>query len=234
MAARAKKPLLALACVLIGLGLSACANRRGGPIPYDVPNFVAPDAAKPAPPGMDYRLAPGDTISIIVFRVEDLSRDYEIDPSGSIAVPLIGSVPVAGMTTPEIQQVVRDRLSERYLRNPDVTVTVKNAASRVVTVDGSVRGPGAFPTNNGMTLVKAVALARGTDEFSNPRRVAVFRTVKGQRMAAAFDLTAIRRGEAPDPEIYPGDVVVVDGSRNRQVFRDLLNTLPLLALFRPW
>jgi polysaccharide export outer membrane protein len=84
-----------------------------------------------------------------------------------------------------------------------------------------------------MTLIQAIALARGTTQDANPRRVAVFRTIGGQRQAAAFDLTAIRRGEANDPPIYPGDIVVVDGSRVKEVQRQILQTIPLLAIFGP-
>jgi polysaccharide export outer membrane protein len=64
--------------------------------------------------------------------------------------------------------------------------------------------------------------------------VAVFRTVGGQRQAAAFDLTAIRRGQAPDPQIYAGDIVVVDGSSIKAFQKQLLSTVPLLSIFRPF
>ena len=77
-------------------------------------------------------------------------------------------------------------------------------------------------------------MARGTDENSNPRRVAIFRTVGGQRMAAAFDLTSIRRGENPDPQVYAGDIVVVDGSRANSTFSKIVAALPLVAIFRPF
>jgi polysaccharide export outer membrane protein len=64
--------------------------------------------------------------------------------------------------------------------------------------------------------------------------VAVFRTIDGQREAAAFDLTSIRRGEANDPAIYPGDIVVVDGSKIKEVERQVLASVPLLAIFKPF
>jgi polysaccharide export outer membrane protein len=85
-----------------------------------------------------------------------------------------------------------------------------------------------------MTLIQAVALAGGTGDDANPRRVAVFRTVGGKRQAAAFDLTAIRRGQAPDPQIYPGDIVVVDGSSVKAAQKSILNSLPILSIFRPF
>jgi polysaccharide export outer membrane protein len=85
-----------------------------------------------------------------------------------------------------------------------------------------------------MSLVQAIALARGTSQDANARRVAVFRMIGGQRQAAAFDLTGIRRGEAQDPQIYPGDIVVVDGSKIKEAQRQVFQTIPLLGLFRPF
>jgi polysaccharide biosynthesis/export protein len=84
------------------------------------------------------------------------------------------------------------------------------------------------------TLMRAVALARGLSGDANPSRVVVFRTVNGQRMAAAFDLTRIRRAQAEDPAVYGNDVVVVDGSRARALFRDVLSSIPILGIFRPF
>jgi polysaccharide export outer membrane protein len=103
----------------------------------------------------------------------------------------------------------------------------------VVTVDGAVNQAGQYPIAGPMTLIQAVALARGTSDDANSRRVAVFRTIGGQRQAAAFDLTAIRRGEASDPKIYPGDIVVVDGSKIKAAQKQIFQSFPLLTVFRP-
>jgi polysaccharide export outer membrane protein len=83
-----------------------------------------------------------------------------------------------------------------------------------------------------MTLIQAVALAKGTTPDANARRVAVFRMIDGKRAAAAFDQTSIRRGEADDPQIYPGDIIVVDGSSIKAAQKQFLQTVPLLSLFR--
>jgi polysaccharide export outer membrane protein len=102
-----------------------------------------------------------------------------------------------------------------------------------VTVDGAVRDGGAFPVGGPISLVQAIAMAKGTTEDANARRIAVFRTVGGQRQAAAFDLTSIRRGQSPDPAIYPGDIVVVDGSSVKATQKQILQSIPLLAIFGP-
>jgi polysaccharide biosynthesis/export protein len=83
-------------------------------------------------------------------------------------------------------------------------------------------------------LIQAVAMAKGTTEDANARRVAVFRTISGQRQAAAFDLTSIRRGQSPDPQIFPGDIVVVDGSSIKAAQKQILQSFPLLSIFRPF
>ena len=90
-----------------------------------------------------------------------------------------------------------------------------------------------YPVNGPMTLVQAIALARGTDDAANPRRVAIFRQIDGKRMAAAFDLTSIRRGQMEDPQVYSGDIIVVDGSNVRAIQREVLTALPILGMFNP-
>jgi polysaccharide export outer membrane protein len=64
--------------------------------------------------------------------------------------------------------------------------------------------------------------------------VAIFRTIDGKRQAAAFDLMSIRRGQMEDPPIYSGDIVVVDGSGNKAALKKFFQSVPLLALFRPF
>lgn len=224
--------ITAVAAALLVLG--GCANSRGGSIPYDVATFRPPDAPKAPAITAEYAVSTGDILAVAVFQADQLSKDYTVDAAGNIGLPLIGSVPVIGRTTGVIRQEIATRLGARYLRNPDVSVSVREAANRKITVDGAVRLPGVFPFTGELTLIQAVALARGTDDTANPRRVAVFRTIDGTRMAAAFDLTSIRRGKAKDPAIYAGDVVVVDGSAANATFKTLLQTLPVVSLFRPF
>ena len=218
----------------VGALLASCAPTRGGPIPYEPAGFVAPDAPTMSSIEDDYRLAPLDTVHVNVFQVADLSGDYEVDLTGNISMPLIGNVKAVDLTTRELDDRITKLLQEKYLQHPDVNVALKSSSTRVVTVDGSVRQSGVFPVTGRLTLLQVIAQAHGTDENANPHRVAVFRTIKGQRMAAAFDLTSIRRGEAEDPRIYSGDIVVVDGSKVRGTWQTILQTIPLVAIFHPF
>jgi polysaccharide export outer membrane protein len=213
--------------------LTACAEGRGGPIPYNI-QLAAPDAPTVVPLDEGYKIAPLDKLTIKVLKMEDLSGEYNVDLAGNISLPLIGEVRAVNLSTADLDLRLTEKLGEKYLENPDVSVGIKESTSRVVTVDGAVKEAGAFPTVGPTSLMRAVALAGGLTEDANPRRVAVFRTVGGQRQAAAFDLQAIRRGESPDPQIYPGDVVVVDGSAVKQNFKRILETVPILSVFRPF
>lgn len=218
------------ACAL----LASCAGSRGGRIPYNPTGFVAPDPTPAASIDEDYRLAPLDVIHVNVFQVADLSGDYDVDLTGTITLPLIGSVKAVGLTTGQLDDRITQLLQAKYLQHPDVNVALKSSSTRVVTVEGSVRNPGVLPVTGRLTLLQVIAQAHGTDENANAHRVAVFRTIQGQRMAAAFDLTSIRRGQAEDPRIYSGDIVVVDGSKVKSIWQNILQSLPIFAIFRPF
>lgn len=228
------KPLLGASGIMAALLLVAgCADSRGGPIPYDQP-LSAPDEPRIVALESNYKIAPMDQLGIKIFKSEDLTGDYEVDLAGRISLPLIGEVQAANLTTAQLDEKLTEKLGEKYLQNPDVAVSIKRSTARVVTVDGAVRESGSFPVAGPMTLIQAVSLAKGTTEEANPRRVAVFRTIQGERQAAAFDLTAIRRGQAPDPKIYPGDIIVVDGSGIKALQKQILQNLPLFSIFRPF
>ena len=222
----------AIAAVLATLG--ACADKRGGPIPYGVQGFGLPDPPSVVPLEENYRIAPLDTLSIRVFKMTDLTGDYEVDLTGKISMPLIGELTAIDMTTAELDKRLTQKLGEKYLENPDVSVGIKSSTRRSVTVDGSVNKSGTFGINGPTTLIQAIASAGGVSENGNPRRVAIFRQIGGQRQAAAFDLTDIRRGLSPDPQVYAGDIIVVDGSATKEAQRQILNSLPVLSIFRPF
>jgi len=226
--------LLLLALFLgAALLLAGCADKRGGSIPYGT-QLGTPDSPSQTTLDTGYKIAPLDTLKVTVFQVADLSGDYEVDLTGNIAMPLIGNVRAVDLTTDELDGRITQALGTKYLQNPDVSVGITKSTTRIVTVDGSVRSPGQFSVAGPTTLLQVIAMAKGTDENANPRRIAVFRQQGGQRMAAAFDLTDIRRGKAEDPRIFSGDIIVVDGSKVKETQRQILNTLPILSVFRPF
>lgn len=214
---------------ILTLAMAACANKRGGSVPYDVA-LGRPDIESIPVVPVNQKIGPLDTIDVRVFQVAELSGEHQVDTNGNINMPLIGTVVAQGKSAEELGQHLADRLGRKYLRSPNVNVMVKTAASRTITVDGAVGSPGVFAIQGRTTLIKAIALARGTADSANPRRVIVLRDVSGKQMAAQFDLQQIRRAEAPDPEIFGNDIVVVDGNTSRSAYREILTALPVFGL----
>ena len=221
------------ALLVFVLTVAGCADTRGGPIPYSGA-LSAPDAPTVVPLEAGYKIAPLDTLTIKVFKMPDLSGDFEVDLTGQISMPLIGEVSAVELTTAELDKRLTDRLGERYLEHPDVSVGVKASTRNSVTIDGAVNKSGSFPIGGSVSLMQAIALAGGSSPEANAHRVAIFRTIQGKRQAAAFDLVDIRRGQAEDPPVFPGDIVIVDGSGNKALQKQLLNSLPVLSIFRPF
>jgi polysaccharide biosynthesis/export protein len=228
------KMFLPLLVILSAL-LAGCA---GSTAMVGNPNVqIMQSAELPAPDRTDlfaearpYLIGPFDKLTIDVFGIEELSaKEVQTDASGRISFPLAGIIEAAGRTPAEIENEVEARLRSRYVRDPQVTVNLKETVSQVITVDGQVREPGLYPVIGKMTLMRAVATAKGTDEFAKLDDVVVFRTVKGQDLAALYNLQAIRRGNYPDPEVFANDVVVVGDSKARRLFKDALQLVPLLT-----
>jgi len=228
-----RRPFFAAAAFGAAILMSACADTRGGSIPYDRP-LALPDEPKIEALDSNYKIAPLDKLTIKVFKADDLSGDYDVDLAGHISLPLVGEIEAVNLTTAQLDDKLTQLLGQKYYEHPDVSVAIKESTAHVVTVDGAVNAAGQFPVAGSMTLIQAVALARGTSEDANARRVAIFRMINGQRQAAAFDLTAIRRGEAHDPPIYAGDIVVVDGSKIKAVQKQIMQMFPLATIWRPF
>jgi polysaccharide export outer membrane protein len=223
-----------LACaLLIGCAVLAGCERRGGKIPYDPPGFGAPSGPSVAAvEAYDVKLGPLDVLKISVFRVPDLTGDYQIDGLGNVDLPLIGSIKARDLSVEEFGRKLEQTYGAQYLNNPEITVRVLNSNQFNITIEGGVNAPGIYPLQGRTTLLGAIAMSRGPLLYdANPKRVAIFRKRDGQTMAAAFDLVAIRHGEMADPIVYPGDIVVVDGSSVRSLYRDLLQVIPLIAVF---
>ena len=228
------------------LALASCSNgptKLGGPgVDLEVANnseLPAPEVADLTAFSRPFVIGPYDTMAIEVFGVEDLTRDdIRVDASGRLAYPLVGSIPASGMTPEELEREIENRLRGNYVRDPHVTVNLKEMTSNVVTVEGEVNQPGMYPVVGNMTLLRTIASARGFKEMAEDQNVVVFRTVNGRKMAGLYNVEAIRRGYYADPTIYANDVVVVDDDEARQLFRDILSvvsvlTYPLVAFVNP-
>ena len=223
---------VSLAGVLL---LGACAHtvRLGGD-----PSITAVQGTElPSPLGEDptskerpYLIGPFDKIDINVFGIEALSKvEVQVDASGRMSFPLVGMLEVSGKTPHQVEQLLTARLKAAYIRDPQVTVNLKDTLSQYVTVEGTVQKPGLYPVIGHMTLLRAIATAQGTTEFSRLDDVVIFRTVGGKEYAALYNLNAVRHGAYADPEIFANDIVSVGDNHARRLFKDYLTTASLLA-----
>lgn len=198
---------------------------------------VVPGTTLPAPQRSDlvhgerpYLIGPFDKLTISVFGVEELNaREIEVDASGRLSFPLAGVIEAGGHTPNEVAELIRQQLRGRYIRDPQVTVNLQETVSQMITIDGEVREPGLYPVVGRMTLMRAVARAKGLSEFAKINDVVVFRTVEGQKYAALYDLKAVRRGAYDDPELFANDIVVVGNSPSRRLLRDLASIAPIIS-----
>jgi len=227
-----------ITAVALSLSLAGCAmNPSGGELGQTGVARVVNETAMPAPTFADslagarpYVIGPFDQLQIDVFGIPEMSdRTVTADAGGRISFPIAGTIDAAGMTPAQLSDELAARLRAGYVRNPQVTVNLRQATSQTMTVDGQVVQPGVYPVLGGMTLMKAVATARGVAEFAKLDDVVVLRTVGDQRYAALYNLAAIRRGNYADPILYANDTVIVGESRQRRLFKDLLQVVPLLT-----
>ena len=121
----------------------------------------------------------------------------------------------------ELETVIADALkAAELIVDPLVTVTVKDAASQKITVDGEVTQPGVYQITPQTTLTQAVAPAHGPDQVADTHHVAVVRNTDAGRTVLVYDLGDIHDGKAPDPYLRANDEIVVDASGSRQFVRD--------------
>ena len=217
--------------------LAACA---GNPPVASLPSGSAAYSVIPAavPTGQDavadYKIGPLDAVDVVVYGEPDLSaKALQVDAAGQIALPLIGTVDAKGKTPAELSRQLEQLLGARYLRDPQVTVTVASSVSQKVSIEGEVTEPGVYPMSGPTTLLGALAMAKGETNVAMLRQVVVFRTVNGQRMGAVFDVSSIRRGQAADPVIQGNDMVVVGYSSAKRFWNNVVTAAPLFNIFRP-
>jgi polysaccharide biosynthesis/export protein len=219
-----------LRLIVIPAGALALAGCAGGEsrIPLNSYQTVAPSSttAPQAAVAADYLINPFDELRIDVFGEPDLSlTELPVSPTGRIVMPMVGEIKAEGRTAAELSNDIA-RALHRYLRNPQVAVNVTEFTSQKVTVGGAVRSPGAFPVTRQVTLMEALAMGQGLSDYSKRGEILVFRRKDGQQYVARFDLNLIETGQAENPEILPGDIVVAGYSESRRLFADAIAVLP--------
>jgi polysaccharide biosynthesis/export protein len=115
-------------------------------------------------PAEEYRIGPEDLLEIGVFEAPEMNRSLRISAGGEISLPLLGAVQAAGLTPRELEFVLQELLRRSVMKDPHVSVFVREMQSHAVSVFGAVRKPGVFQIRGAKTLVEVLAMAEGLSE----------------------------------------------------------------------
>jgi polysaccharide export outer membrane protein len=152
-----------------------------------------------------------DTVEIRVFREDDLTTTGQLSGDGTISMPLIGSVKLAGLTTDSAAKAIEAKLKDGYLVKPQVSVTIEGRIRRTVTVLGQAQSPGVFelPANRSLTVVEAIGMAGGATRIANTKKITLKRS--GGKVQT-INLKDITSGKASDISLKDGDVLSIPES----------------------
>jgi protein involved in polysaccharide export with SLBB domain len=148
-----------------------------------------------------------DNVAIQVFREDELTTRGQLSADGSISMPLIGSVKIAGLTTDQAAALITRKLADGYLVKPEVSVSIEARIRRTVTVLGHAQRPGVFelPAHRRLTLVEAIGMAGGVTRIANSKKI----TLKRNGNVSIVNLNEITAGKGRDISLQDGDVITI-------------------------
>jgi polysaccharide export outer membrane protein len=183
--------------LLMPFALAACQS-QGPRKAADLPKYTNPagNANSAESLAQSYNLGPGDRLRVTVYQQPDLSGEFEVDPGGQVALPLIEPIHAQGMTIRGFQDAVAKKLAAGYLVNPRVSVDVINYRPFYIT--GEVNKPGEYPYVAGMNILKAIAMAGGYSYRANTGKVFLTRVKSGEELVV---------DPVPETVVMPGDFI---------------------------
>ncbi len=186
-----------LLCSLVALLLVACGAPKASK--YPTQEVYTEDTT----------LGAGDTFEVRVFRQKDLTAVYSISPQGTIAFPMIGDIVAAGRTPAEVEIEIQKKLEDGFLKNPQVSILVKEYKSKKISVFGQVRKPGTLTFSEGMTVIEAISSAGGFTPMAQKNGVRITRGAATKKSRFTVPVESIGKGKANNFFMRPGDVVFV-------------------------
>ncbi|HEY3493090.1 MAG TPA: polysaccharide biosynthesis/export family protein [Polyangiaceae bacterium] len=163
------------------------------------------------PPSEKTTVGAGDIVTIQIVGEKDLPQEYEVASDGTVMIPYIQTVTVAGLEPRDIAAIVRQKLiDKKILVDPTVVVQVKEYHSRTVIMLGQVAKPGSFPLTPGLTLMQAISLAGGLTSIADDDKVTLTRKVSNTATRTVrVSVDAITDGKEADIPLQAGDRVYV-------------------------
>jgi polysaccharide export outer membrane protein len=160
----------------------------------------------------EYILGVDDVLGVSVLQPDKLDVIVTVSPDGSITFPYVGTVPVKGLTMAQVQESIRAKLADGYMKYPVVSVSLKESRSKKFFVYGEVNKPGTYIMEDNMSVLRAISIAGGFTKFGSSSNVKVLRPKKnaGGYDAIKVNIKAIMAGDAKvDIPLGPDDIVVV-------------------------
>jgi protein involved in polysaccharide export with SLBB domain len=185
------------------LSFTGCASHQPAGATNNTPVQNPPDTISIQPHLEAHKIEAGDLLEISVYENPDLTTEVRIPNDGYIPFPLLGNIPVTGMTVLELDSMITRDLEERYIYNPLVTVVVKEYKHRNIYVTGEVKKPGGYPYETGLTVRKAISLAGGFTEKAAKGKITVTRIINGYERSFPIEL---------DDEIQEEDIITIPRS----------------------
>jgi polysaccharide export outer membrane protein len=159
----------------------------------------------------DYIIGPSDVLAINVWKDTELTRTVTVRPDGKISLPLVGELPVSGLTALTVQRLIAQRLRE-YISTPQVTVIVQEVKSQTYVIVGKVAKPGSYELGKPTTILEAIATAGGLLDFAKASKINIIRRRDGGPSETLhFDYKKAIKGKNPEQnvELKSGDTIVV-------------------------
>jgi polysaccharide biosynthesis/export protein len=171
---------------------------------------IGTDSAIAAEKANVYKLYPGDSATISVWREDTLQKQVIVLPDGSITFPLIGRVEVSGLSTTEVEQLLTTKL-KAYLPDPVVTVVIVGIEGHRAYVTGKVLHPGSVILNGPITVLQAISLVGGFDRFADQGGIKVIRTTAEGQEVISVEYSKIISGKdmSTNVQLKTGDTLIV-------------------------
>lgn len=184
------------------------------------PAEAAPPSVELFPGSFDYQIGRQDLLQIDVFGVDEMDQIVRVADDGSITMPLLGRLQIAGLTKSQVESLIAQQLAARFVRDPQVTVFIKEYQSKRVAVSGAVRSPGTFEMLGRKTLLEMISMAGGlTGDIGH--EIIIFRpTVEGRTERLRLDLDRLVYEADPSLNLVvgAGDIIYIPTVEKIRIF----------------
>ena len=158
-----------------------------------------------------YKLLPGDSLQVSVWREEILDRELQVLPDGNITFPLAGRIQVKGLTTPQVEKMLSERLGE-YLTEPVVTVSVTAVGGNRVYIVGKAAETGPFVMSTPTTISQILSVVGAFDRFAELDEIKILRGQGASAEYISFDYDDLVNGNNPEKAtmlLQACDVIII-------------------------